>query len=110
MLASSPVRSRCHVSKRTPSVTRSEFGTIGTLNISGYVIDSKTYYHYPSSEEEGHYLVGILNTDFINEAIKPLQPQGLMGERDIHRRPFEACDIPSFDEKNKLHRQIAKVS
>ena len=74
------------------------------------MIDSKTYYHYPKSEEEGHYLVGILNTPFVNEAIKPLQPQGLMGERDIHRRPFEACDIPLFDPSNKLHQQIAKVS
>ncbi len=91
-------------------VTKKEFVRIGELPIRGYVIDSKTYYHYPKSEEEGHYLVGILNTPFVNEAIKPLQPQGLMGERDIHRRPFEACDIPLFDSSNKLHQQIAKVS
>ena len=91
-------------------VTKNEFERIGELPIRGYVIDSKTYYHYPKSEEEGHYLVGILNTRFVNEAIKPLQPQGLMGERDIHRRPFEACDIPLFDPGNKLHQQIAKVS
>jgi hypothetical protein len=91
-------------------VTAEEFERIGELPIRGYVIDSKTYYHYPKSEEEGHYLVGILNTSFVNEAIKPLQPQGLMGERDIHRRPFEACNIPMFDPENKLHKQIADVS
>ena len=33
-----------------------------------------------------------------------------MGERDIHRRPFEACNIPLFDPENALHREIAKVS
>ena len=33
-----------------------------------------------------------------------------MGERDIHRRPFEACDIPLFDSKNKLHQEIARIS
>jgi hypothetical protein len=42
--------------------------------------------------------------------VQTLQPQGLMGERDIHRRPFEACNIPLFDPKNELHRQIAEVS
>lgn len=91
-------------------VTRDEYQRIGELPIRGYVIDSKTYYHYPKTEEEGHYLVGILNTPLVNEAIKPLQPQGLMGERDIHRRPFEACDIPLFDFANELHQKIAEVS
>ena len=91
-------------------VTKSEFDKIGELPIRGYVIDSKTYYYYPKTEDEGHYLVGILNTPFVNEAIKPLQPQGLMGERDIHRRPFEACNIPVFDPANKLHQSIAEIS
>jgi hypothetical protein len=49
-------------------------------------------------------------TSFVNEAIKPLQPQGLMGERDIHRRPFEACNIPPFDSSDKLHQRIAEIS
>jgi hypothetical protein len=91
-------------------VTTNEFDIIGKLKIRGYVIDSKTYYHYPKSEEEAHYLVGILNTSFVNEAIKPLQPEGLMGARDIHRRPFEACNIPIFDPKNLVHQRIAKIA
>jgi hypothetical protein len=66
--------------------------------------------YYARTEEEAHYLVGVLNTPFLNEAIKPFQPQGLMGERHIHRRPFEACNIPLFDPENALHREIAKVS
>ena len=91
-------------------VTRAEFRRAGDLQVNGYVIDSKTYYHYTESEAEGHYLVGLLNTNTVNEAIKPLQPQGLMGERDIHRRPFEACDIPLFDPADDLHSEIARVS
>jgi len=91
-------------------VTQAEFKRIGEIPIRGYVIDSKTYYHYAKSEEEAHYLVGILNTSSVNEAIKPLQPEGLMGARDIHRRPFEACDIPVFDPKNVLHQRITKIA
>lgn len=91
-------------------VTKNESKRIGEFPISGYVIDSKTYYHYAKTEDEAHYLVGILNSTFVNEAIKPLQPEGLMGARDIHRRPFEACDIPLFDPKNNLHTRIAETA
>ena len=83
---------------------------IGRLSINGFVAENVTYRYYAKTEAEANYLVGVLNTSFVNEAIKPLQPQGLMGERDIHRRPFEACDIPLFDPENKLHQEIAKVS
>ena len=83
---------------------------IGRVPINGFVAENVTYRYYAKAEAEAHYLVGILNTPFVNEAIKPLQPQGLMGERHIHRRPFEACDIPLFDPDNNLHQQIARIS
>jgi hypothetical protein len=54
-------------------------------------------------------VVPMIKTNFptiVNEAIKPFQPQGLMGERDIHRRPFEVCNIPLFDAANELHLKI----
>ena len=91
-------------------VTQAECKRIGELPVRGYVIDSKTYYHYAKTEDEAHYLVGILNSTFVNEAIKPLQPEGLMGARDIHRRPFEACDIPVFDPINRYHQLIAETA
>src|SRR5882724_8721819 len=49
-------------------------------------------------------------TSVVNEAIKPFQTQGLLGERDIERRPLEACPIPLFDPKNPLHLEIAEVA
>jgi hypothetical protein len=88
----------------------SETKKIGCLPIKGFITENVTYRYYAKTEAEAYYLVGILNTSFVNEAIKPLQPQGLMGERDIHRRPFEACDIPLFDAGNKIHQQIAQIS
>lgn len=91
-------------------LTAKETKKFGKLSINGFVVDSVTYRYYAKSEAEAHYLVGVLNTSFVNEAIKPLQPQGLMGERHVHRRPFEACDIPLFDPANKLHQQIARIS
>ena len=70
-----------------------------------------TYLYYAANEDEAHYLVGILNSPFVNEVIKPFQTQGIYhGERDIERRPLEVCNIPLFDPENALHREIAKVS
>jgi hypothetical protein len=66
---------------------------------------------YATSEDEAHYLVGILNTPSVNQTIKPFQTQGIYhGERDIERRSLEACNIPLFDPENALHREIAQVS
>jgi len=91
-------------------ITAEESTTIDGIEVVGMISENISWRYYAKSEEEAHYLVGILNTPAVNEAIKPFQPQGLMGERHIHRRPFEACNIPLFDSKSELHRQIAKVS
>lgn len=91
-------------------LTPKETKKIGALPICGFVADNVCYRYYAASEEEAAYLVGILNSSVVNEAIKPYQPEGLMGERDIHRRPFEACAIPLFEAKNKLHQRIADVA
>jgi hypothetical protein len=91
-------------------LTSREARQIGPLEIGGFIADSVTYRYYAGSEDEAHYLVGVLNARVVNEAIKPFQSQGLMGERDIHRRPFEICNIPLFNPNNDLHIGIARVS
>ncbi|SYZ72728.1 hypothetical protein TRIP_C20843 [Candidatus Zixiibacteriota bacterium] len=80
------------------------------LRAQGFIADAKTYYYYPKTIDEGLYLVAILNSDIINLAIKDYQPQGLYGERDIHRRPFEICTIPRFNAKNKIHANLASIA
>ena len=91
-------------------LTPKETKKIGALPIRGFVTDNVCYRYYAASEDEAAYLIGILNSSVVNEAIKPYQPEGLMGERDIHRRPFEVCAIPLFEEKNLLHQRIARVA
>lgn len=91
-------------------LTSRETRKIGPFRIRGFIADNVCYRSYAASEEEALYLVGILNTTVVNDAIKPYQPEGLLGERDIHRRPFEVCPIPLFDARNPLHRRIAEVA
>ncbi len=91
-------------------LTRSETKRIGDLNVTGFVADHVTYRYYADTEEHALYLVGVLNCEVVNEAIKPYQPQGLLGERDIHRRPFEVCPIPLFNRRDALHQDIVVVA
>jgi hypothetical protein len=91
-------------------VTARETRLVDGIPTRGFVAENVCYRYYAASEEEAFYLLGVLNSAVVNEAIKPYQPQGLMGERHIHRRPFEACAIPLFDPKNPLHQRIARVA
>lgn len=73
-----------------------------------FITDVKTWFFETESEMEGYYLRAIFNSGTINEMIKPLQPRGLFGARAIHRRPL-TLPIPKFDNKNRLHLEIARI-
>lgn len=73
------------------------------------VVDYKTYFMDVATRTEGLYLVGVFNSDAVNDAIKPFQPKGLMGERGVERLPLE-LPIPPFDPENALHREIAELA
>jgi len=92
-------------------LTLSQSQHCGDLEIRGFVAESVTYRIYTSTEEEALYLVGVLNSTVVNEAIKPYQTEGVYhGKRDIHRRPFEVCAIPTFDKDNSAHLAIATLA
>ena len=75
----------------------------------GFVAESTTYFYESDDENEVHYICAVLNSDIINELIKPLQPRGTFGERHIHRRPF-MFPIPKFDPGSPLHTRLAELS
>jgi hypothetical protein len=81
--------------------------TANRIPVNGFLADGKTYYLYLESQPHADYLTAVLNSEQVMEAIKATMPKGLMGERDIHRRPFEVCEIPLFDPQLELHREIA---
>ena len=76
---------------------------------SGFIANDSIYTYETNTGLEAHYLCAVLNSSFINEEIKPLQPKGLFGERSIHRRPF-MLPIPKFDKKNHIHLMLAELS
>jgi methylase of polypeptide subunit release factors len=80
-----------------------------TLKPRGFVVDYMSFYYETANEDEAHFVCSILNSSVLNEAIKPLQPRGLLGERHIQKRPFLFA-IPKFNEKDPRHLELAKIS
>jgi len=80
-----------------------------SITPKGFIAEWKTMFYETNDEMEAHYLCAILNSDVVNETIKPIQTKGLFGERDIVRRPF-MLSIPKFDSNNPIHRRLAELS
>src|SRR5262249_54632644 len=73
-----------------------------------FVVDHKLYWIPCDSLEEGDYLAAVLNAPAANEAIKPFQSLGLMGERDIHKKILD-LPIPEYDARKPLHITLATL-
>jgi hypothetical protein len=76
---------------------------------TNFVLEKESCYYESNNVDEVHYLCAILNSNIMNDAIKPLQPRGLFGERHIVRRPF-MLPIPKFDAKDPIHLRLAELS
>jgi len=77
-------------------------------NDGRFIANSKTYYAYFEKEDEAYYITTILNSNLLNEIIKPFQSFGLLGERDIHTLPLE-FPIPNYNENVTWHKDISHL-
>ena len=98
-----------HVASCVMDATTGSLKTEGR-STSGFFAESETYLYQTRELKEAHYLCGILNSDYVDEAIKPFQTKGAWGARHLHRRPFEVLPIPKFDAKDKKHLILAELS
>jgi len=71
-----------------------------------FVVDHMLYWASCSTEEEAYYLTAILNSSTANEAIKPFQSLGLLGERHVHKKVLD-LPFPGFDPAISLHENIS---
>ena len=58
--------------------------------------------------DEANYLLAIINSDALTEAVTPLMTKGLFGARDLHKRLWK-LPIPQFDSSRELHATIAEA-
>lgn len=73
-----------------------------------FVVDTTLYWAAFMDKSEANYVTAILNSRIVNEAIKPFQSTGLLGERHVHKKLLD-LPIPLFDPKNPKHRKLSEM-
>ena len=58
--------------------------------------------------QEAYYLLAIINSDALYEAVSSLMPKGQFGARHLHKHLWK-LPIPAFDRSNELHVAISKA-
>ena len=58
--------------------------------------------------DEANYLLAVINSDALQEAVRPLMSKGQFGARDLHKHLWK-LPIPEFDPAEELHASIAEV-
>ncbi len=73
-----------------------------------FVVDHVLYWAVFDQPEEAHYLTAILNTESVNEAIKPFQSMGLLGQRHVHKKLLEV-PFPRYESTDPVHARLAAI-
>lgn len=73
------------------------------------VVDHKLYWAEPESEDEGYFLLAILNSEAARARVAHLQSRGQFGARDFDKVTF-TLPIPRFSEREALHRDLAAAA
>ena len=70
------------------------------------VVDTKLYWIPCKTIDEANYLVAIINSRTLEEAVAGLMSKGQFGSRDLHKHLWR-LPIPVYDPLKMLHREIA---
>ena len=72
------------------------------------IIEHAVYWAAVTTEPEGHYLVGILNSPSLTELVRPHMSYG-KDERHVDKHVWK-LPIPTYDPDDELHAEIAQLS
>jgi hypothetical protein len=73
------------------------------------IIDHMLYWSSVADEREARYLTATLNSETARARVASMQARGQWGARHFDKVMFN-LPIPRFDEKNKLHRDLAQAA
>ena len=79
------------------------------LRNANAVVEHALYWAQPDSEDEGYYLLSILNSEVTRARVELLQARGLFGARHFDKVMF-TLPIPRFSETVVLHRELAAAA
>ena len=82
--------------------------TAALLDDGRTIVDHLLYWVTCKSLEEAHYLLAVVNSDALREAVKPLMSKGQFGARDLHKHLWK-LHIPEFDAGDPLHVAVCRA-
>lgn len=95
-------------SKEALRVTYTSAGvpTAAIIEDDAIIVDYKLFWIACKDEREAHYLLAIINSETLYEAVTPFMSKGQFGARDLQKHLWK-LPIPAFDPADPLHTAIA---
>jgi hypothetical protein len=78
------------------------------LTVEEPIIDHVAYWATTRSQNEGHWLAAILNSEVARMRVAEMQARGQWGARHFDKLIWE-LPIPQYDPHNPLHRDLARA-
>ena len=88
--------------------TKSGEPTATLLQDSGALVDHLLYWIPCRTIQAANYLLAIINSGVLQEAVTPLMSKGQFGARDLHKHLWK-LPIPEFDPAQELHVAVAEA-
>ena len=80
----------------------------GRVRVNGIIIENALFLYQTDDVNKAHYLTAILNSNILNDLVKPMQTRGAYGPRAFHKKPLE-FPIPRYDPNNPIHRRLSEL-
>ena len=82
--------------------------TASLMQDNDVLVDYKLFWVACKNTEEANYLLAIINSDALQEAVRPLMSKGQFGARDLQKHLWK-LPIPEFDPAQEAHLAIAEA-
>ena len=99
-----------HPGDRPIRIVQSQGGepTAAVLTDDNALVDEALYWITCRDMQEAYYLLAIINSDTLYQAVQPLMSKGQFGARNLHKHLWKLA-IPEFDPTDELHATLAKA-
>jgi len=82
--------------------------TAALIDDDNVIVDYKLFWIACRDMHEANYLLAIINSDALYDAVQPLMSKGQFGARDLQKHLWK-LPIPEFDAAEPLHREVAEA-
>ncbi len=82
--------------------------TASLIQENSVLVDYKLFWVVCKNTEEANFLLAIINSNTLQEAVKPLMSKGQFGARDLQKHLWK-LPIPEFDPAQDLHVALAET-